>query len=1166
MTRPPASEFCGCCTPALLAPQADVLNRPGLPRVRYRVGTFASFRLAMLENIVAEPRLAALTSRSEDEYAVSILELFAAVGDVLTFYNERIANELFLRTARERDSVLRLVRLIGYQLRPGLAATTLLSFALDAGEETRIRRGLKVMSIPGQDELPQTFEMIEQIVAHGDLNEAPAFAPPVALQAFRQGSVAGPIVARPDALAVGDRLLVFGGGTVEEKSVGALTAGADGERLAFAPAIQASSLWPGVARAAKLLGRLRFFGHNAPAAHNVYVPANPPAQPWPAWASIPIPPHFDANVTNYPLDGRYDTLQVGAQLLVDAGPGQVPRLRTAVVAAVETRPAVQGPLEDSVTCATLRQTIRGTPAVVAGPFGGHTVMARSGSGAVLILDGNVPHPWLFMDDAEVVADVAFTIAFVGGPFQTDVLIRDARRSLRQRRTSFGWSSWGPWIDHGGILTSAPKPLLTGTTLRVFARGADLGLWMIDVTTAVPGSWIALGGVLASAPVPVSLGGASLAVFARGADRALWMRRLNGTVWSGWESLGGELVSAPSAVTTGGGRIDVAALGPAGRLIHRRFDGAAWSPWRDLGGDAVDEPAVVASAPDRIDVLVRGRDGALHRIARTGPAWTDWQSADGKLGSAPAAVRDGAELHVYARGADGALVHRISSGGSWQPWSVHGDGLGQIGDRRATRIYELAPGDVEFRAFDYPETVSAGRIALRLDQERDGFGKLAKGRRILLRSAGRLHSARVAAVSQVAAVPGDPPDHLLVDFAPAPGAPLADLTLLANVAEASHGETQPDEPLGNGDAAQGFQMLKLRRGPLTYLPSPADIAGKAALELGVNGERWTEVPSLYGRKPNDRVYTARQSDEGETVLTFGDGRTGARLPSGAANVVARYRTGLGLAGRMKAGQLSMPLERPPGLRAVVNPLPADGAADPETRDDARASAPGTVRTFGRAVSLRDFEWLATSSGMVARAYVTWVWRELERAVHLTVAAPGGARLSAASLETVHAALRAAGDPNHPLFLSNLVRVPVVVSAKLLVDPAFDRDAVRDAARAALLDVFAFDAMPLAYAAHASSIYAALQEVRGVAAVDLDVFQLKGYADLTPAERAIRSVTAAPLQAHIRVFPARAAPPLAQIDRYSRAGFEGSVPPAVLAAEQLYIADPAEDVDLIVVEAL
>ena len=94
--------------------------------------------------------------------------------------------------------MLRLVRLIGYRLRPGLAATTMLSFSLDAGAETRIRRGLKVMSVPGQDEQPQTFETLEQIVAHADLNDTPVFAPPLPFEAFRQGSSAGPIVSRPD--------------------------------------------------------------------------------------------------------------------------------------------------------------------------------------------------------------------------------------------------------------------------------------------------------------------------------------------------------------------------------------------------------------------------------------------------------------------------------------------------------------------------------------------------------------------------------------------------------------------------------------------------------------------------------------------------------------------------------------------------------------------------------------------------------------------------------------------------------------------------------------------------------------------------------------------------------------------------------------------------------
>ena len=191
---------------------------------------------------------------------------------------------------------------------------------------------------------------------------------------------------------------------------------------------------------------------------------------------------------------------------------------------------------------------------------------------------------------------------------------------------------------------------------------------------------------------------------------------------------------------------------------------------------------------------------------------------------------------------------------------------------------------------------------------------------------------------MASTPGAPPDHLVVDFAPPPPAPFVDTTLLGNIAEASHGETQPDEPLGHGDGGRSFQTFTLQRSPVTYIPTAASIAGQAALEIRVNGERWAQAPGFYGRKPTDRIYTARQSDTARNRVAFGDGRTGARLPSGALNVVARYRKGLGLAGRMKPGQLSMPLERPPGLRGVTNPLAADGAADPETRDDSASPRP------------------------------------------------------------------------------------------------------------------------------------------------------------------------------------------------------------------------------------
>jgi hypothetical protein len=165
-----------------------------------------------------------------------------------------------------------------------------------------------------------------------------------------------------------------------------------------------------------------------------------------------------------------------------------------------------------------------------------------------------------------------------------------------------------------------------------------------------------------------------------------------------------------------------------------------------------------------------------------------------------------------------------------------------------------------------------------------------------------------------------------------------------------------------------------------------------------------------------------------------------------------------------------------------------------------------------------------------------------------------------------ALTAARDPNRQLFLANLVRVPLVVGARLLRDPAFTADFAFTNATAALREAFSFEAMALGAAVHASHVMAVLQSARGVAAVGLDLFQLKGFAALSAKEREVRAVTADPVQDHIRIFPARPAPSdTSLIDRYARAGFTGS-PPPVLAAEQAFIETPAADLDLVVVEAL
>ena len=1165
-----SDPFCNCCEPAVQATPLAIFNRPSLSEITYRVGTFSTFREAMLESIAQQPALTGLTTRERTDYAITILELFAAAGDVLTFYNERIANELFLRTARERDSLLRLTRQIGYRLRPGLAARTLLSFALDAGAETRIRRGLKVMSVPGQDEKPQIFETIEEIAANAEINEAAAFAPPVPFNGFAQGSIGGPIVSRPSKLAAGDRLILFGRGMIEEKTVEVLGQHTDGARIAFSPGVQQQGRDASEAQAAKLEGRLRFFGHGAPETVNVYVPST---TSWPRWEAKTIDPSLAAPDLAYPLDARYTDISAGQQLLIETSASGAAKLRAATVVRTEDRPTVMvsneatpveiESLRDTVTHLFLRQTIREKPAVAGTPGGTRAVFARSAGGAVLQLDppSAAPRQWTFV--ADVVATSPVSAVGVGA-LRRDVFVRDFNNALQQARMPAG--AFTGWVSHGGILTSEPRPAAEpGGQVRVFARGADLGLWVIDVTAGTPGSWISLGGVLTSAPAPVSHNPGRFAVFVRGLDRGVWYRIRDGAVWSPWTALKGILATGPAVASTGAGRIDIVALDDAGALIHRKFDGTSWGDWRHLGGELTGDLALIPGVPDRIDVFARGKDGALWTIARTGETWSAWTSLGGTLTSAPAAVRDIFGLHVYARGVDGAIASRSFATGAWSPWMSHGDGIGSIPDRRKTAIYRLAADDVVFRGYDYPAQITQGRLALRMKPGGKTVGNLAKGRRILLRAGDRIDEAKVVAATPVAALPGELDDHLFVDFTPAPATPIAGAVLLGNIAAASHGETQPLEALGHGDGAKAFQTFKLSRPNLTYLQTAGSLEGAPALEVRVNGELWKETPSFFARRSSEHLYVARQNDNAETTVAFGDGATGARLPSGAMNITAVYRTGLGLEGLMKAGQLSIPLERPVGLRSVSNPLPADGAADPETRDRARGAAPNSVKTFGRAVSLADFEAIATASGLAARACVTWVWSELERTVHVTVAGAEGSKLSASSLALLRSALDTARDPNRPLMLANLVRVPIVISARLLRNPAFEADAMLDDARAKLLALFAFDAVPLGAAVFASTIYATLQSATGVVAADIDVFQLKNYQDLTATEQVVRAVDARPLQPHIRIFPARPTPSLALIDRFAKTGFEG-MPPPVLAAEQAYIEAPASDIVLTAVEVL
>lgn len=171
-------------------------NRPGLSQLTYRIGDYNSFRQRLLVALTTVLRsraessksaatsalkespndapLSTLTTRDTDDPAIALLDAWAVVADVLTFYQERIANEGFLRTATERRSVLELARTIGYELDPGVAASTYLSFKVEdapgSPTEVLIPARTQVMSVPEKDELPQIFETIEDFTARLEWN------------------------------------------------------------------------------------------------------------------------------------------------------------------------------------------------------------------------------------------------------------------------------------------------------------------------------------------------------------------------------------------------------------------------------------------------------------------------------------------------------------------------------------------------------------------------------------------------------------------------------------------------------------------------------------------------------------------------------------------------------------------------------------------------------------------------------------------------------------------------------------------------------------------------------------------------------------------------------------------------------------------------------------
>ena len=175
-------DGCHCCEGQ--TPPDTIHNDPGLSALSWRVDTHPGFYQRMLSSLplwrppgtpTNAPRpLAALLTRDPQDPAVALVDAAACVSDVLTFYQERIANEGFLRTATERRSVLELARAVGYELRPGVAASVHLVFTVEdapgAPGVSTLAQGSPVQSVPPQGKLPQVFESSSELLARAEWN------------------------------------------------------------------------------------------------------------------------------------------------------------------------------------------------------------------------------------------------------------------------------------------------------------------------------------------------------------------------------------------------------------------------------------------------------------------------------------------------------------------------------------------------------------------------------------------------------------------------------------------------------------------------------------------------------------------------------------------------------------------------------------------------------------------------------------------------------------------------------------------------------------------------------------------------------------------------------------------------------------------------------------
>ncbi|MEO8148081.1 MAG: hypothetical protein ABI723_10610 [Bacteroidia bacterium] len=163
----------------------------GLDSLPRQIATFPEFLRAMLKALKNEEievidennlkikvkPLSNWRARDKDDFGIMLLEMWAYICDSLSFYDEVLANEAYLRTGRLRPHLRGLVALLGYLPHPAVGSLVQLAAIADGRLELKLPAGTAFRSGAFDGNPPQLFELDNDAFIHPLTNKWEIRAP-----------------------------------------------------------------------------------------------------------------------------------------------------------------------------------------------------------------------------------------------------------------------------------------------------------------------------------------------------------------------------------------------------------------------------------------------------------------------------------------------------------------------------------------------------------------------------------------------------------------------------------------------------------------------------------------------------------------------------------------------------------------------------------------------------------------------------------------------------------------------------------------------------------------------------------------------------------------------------------------------------------------------------